>query len=76
MPHSRRRTRWRLRSPPKGTPMRVHGHTAPPRVRRTGAADRPIQLRIGSTLVSMTDAEALQLADQLVDAAEHHQECP
>ena len=56
--------------------MRLHGLTAPARVRRTSAADRPIQLRIGPTLVSMTDAEALQLADQLVDAAEHHQECP
>ncbi|MET4166112.1 MULTISPECIES: hypothetical protein [Gordonia] len=49
--------------------MRVHGHTAPARVRRVDA-DRPIQFRVGSLLVSMTDHEALDLADQLVDAAE------
>ncbi|MFI8773740.1 hypothetical protein ACIGKQ_16440 [Gordonia sp. NPDC062954] len=40
----------------------------PPTGRSNCASARPI--------VSMTDAEALQLADQLVDAAEHQEKQP
>ncbi|SCC02731.1 MULTISPECIES: hypothetical protein [unclassified Gordonia (in: high G+C Gram-positive bacteria)] len=52
--------------------MRVHGLTAPARVRRVDA-DRPVQVRIGALLVSLSDHEALTLADDLVDAVEEQE---
>ena len=47
--------------------MKVHGVRGDARVRRL--ADR-VQIRVGSTLLSMTEAEALDLADRLVDVLE------
>ena len=70
MPGGRPHSRKRVRTPPQPGPgehVKVHGVRGDARVRRL--ADR-VQIRVGSTLLSMTEAEALDLADRLVDVLE------
>ena len=53
--------------------MRFHGITERARVRRGDDTDRPVQLRVGPHLMSMSDIEAQELADQLHDAVEQEE---